>query len=50
MSDVNYENEKFVANEAISSETNEPKPTTVAQYFMKKICDVLSGNTDTEED
>lgn len=49
MSDVNYENEKFVANEAIATE-NEPKPTTVAQYFMKKICDVLSGNTDTEED
>ena len=49
MSDVNYENEKFVANEVIATE-NEPKPTTVAQYFMKKICDVLSGNTDTEED
>lgn len=49
MSDVNYENEKFVANEAIATE-NEPKPTTVSQYFMKKICDALSGNTDTEED
>ena len=42
MSDVNYENEKFIASGAISTES-EPNPTTVAQYFMKKICDVLSG-------